>query len=132
MTITDPISDMLTRLRNAIAVKHTVVKLPYSKLKLAILEILSKEGMVSEVNKVGRGIAKSLEVTLKYDENGDSTIHELERISKPSSRVYLKATDIYSPKNRYGFYVISTSKGLMTSKDARKNKLGGEVLLSIW
>jgi small subunit ribosomal protein S8 len=132
MTITDPISDMLTRLRNAIAVKHTVVKLPYSKLKLAILEILSKEGMVSEVNKVGRGIAKSLEVTLKYDENGDSTIHELERISKPSSRVYLKAADIYSPKNRYGFYVISTSKGLMTSKDARKNKLGGEVLLSIW
>lgn len=132
MTITDPISDMLTRLRNAIAVKHTVVKLPYSKLKLAVLEILSKEGMVSEVNKVGRGIAKSLEVTLKYDENGDSTIHELERISKPSSRVYLKATDIYSPKNRYGFYVISTSKGLMTSKDARKNKLGGEVLLSIW
>lgn len=132
MIITDPISDMLTRLRNAIAVKHTVVKLPYSKLKLAVLDVLLKEGMLSEVNKVGRGISKSLEVTLKYDESGDSVIHELERISKPSNRVYVKATDIYSPKNRYGFYVISTSRGLMTSKDARKNKLGGEVLLSIW
>lgn len=132
MTITDPISDMLTRLRNAIAVKHTIVKLPYSKLKLAILEILSKEGMITEVNKVGRGVAKSLEVTLGYDANGDSLIHELERISKPSNRVYKKATEIYSPKNRYGFYIISTSKGLMTSKDTRKNKLGGEVLLSIW
>lgn len=132
MTITDPISDMLTRLRNAIAVKHTIVKLPYSKLKLAILEILSKEGMITEVNKVGRGVAKSLEVTLGYDANGDSLIHELERISKPSNRVYMKTTEIYSPKNRYGFYIISTSKGLMTSKDTRKNKLGGEVLLSIW
>ena len=132
MTITDPISDMLTRLRNAIAVKHTVVKLPYSKLKLAVLEILSKEGVISEVNKVGRGVAKSLEVTLKYDDNGMPLIHELERFSKPSIRVYLKANEIYSPKNRYGFYVISTSKGLMTSKDARKNHLGGEVLLSIW
>jgi small subunit ribosomal protein S8 len=131
MTITDPISDMLTRLRNAIAVKHTNTKLPYSKLKLAILEILSKEGMVGEVSKVGRGTTKSLEVLLKYDD-GQSVIHELERISKPSNRVYLKATDIYSPKNRYGFYIISTSKGLMTSKDARKNHLGGEVLLSIW
>ncbi len=132
MTITDPISDMLTRLRNAIAVKHTIVKLPYSKLKLAILEILSKEGMITEVNKVGRGVAKSLEVTLGYDANGDPLVHELERISKPSNRVYMKATEIYSPKNRYGFYIISTSKGLMTSKDTRKNKLGGEVLLSIW
>lgn len=131
MTITDPISDMLTRLRNAIAVKHTNTKLPYSKLKLAILEILSKEGMVGEVSKVGRGTTKSLEVILKYDD-GQSVIHEIERISKPSNRIYLKATDIYSPKNRYGFYIISTSKGLMTSKDARKNHLGGEVLLSIW
>ncbi|MCX6737207.1 MAG: 30S ribosomal protein S8 [Candidatus Parcubacteria bacterium] len=131
MTITDPISDMLTRLRNAIAVKHTNTKLPYSKLKLAILEILAKEGMVGEVSKVGRGTTKSLEVTLKYDD-GQSVIHEVERISKPSNRIYLKATDIYSPKNRYGFYIISTSKGLMTSKDARKNHLGGEVLLSIW
>ncbi|MFZ2414394.1 MAG: 30S ribosomal protein S8 [Minisyncoccia bacterium] len=131
MTITDPISDMLTRLRNAIAVKHTNTKLPYSKLKLAILDILSKEGMIGEVSKVGRGTTKSLEVILKY-ENGQPVIHEVERISKPSNRVYLKATDIYSPKNRYGFYIISTSKGLMTSKDARKNHLGGEVLLSIW
>jgi small subunit ribosomal protein S8 len=131
MTITDPISDMLTRLRNAIAVKHTNTKLPYSKLKLAILEILAKEGMVGEVSKVGRGTTKSLEITLKYDD-GQSVIHEVERISKPSNRIYLKATDIYSPKNRYGFYIISTSKGLMTSKDARKNHLGGEVLLSIW
>jgi small subunit ribosomal protein S8 len=132
MTITDPISDMLTRLRNAIAVKHTNAKLPYSKLKLAILEILAKESMIGEVSKVGRGTTKSLEIVLKYDDNNSSVIHELERISKPSNRVYLKATDIYSPKNRYGFYIISTSKGLMTSKDARKNHLGGEVLLSIW
>jgi small subunit ribosomal protein S8 len=87
--------------------------------------------MIGEVSKVGRGTTKSLEVILKY-ENGQPVIHEVERISKPSNRVYLKATDIYSTKNRYGFYIISTSKGLMTSKDARKNHLGGEVLLSIW
>lgn len=130
--MTDPISDMLTRIRNAQAVKKTTVIIPFSKLKWAILEVLKKQGFIKEIEKVGRSNKKIIEVNLKYRKDGSPRITILKRISKSSRRAYVNAKKIWFFKQGFGISVITTSKGIMTDKEARKEKLGGEVLLEIY
>ncbi len=129
--MTDPISDMLNRIRNAQAVLKETVNIPFSNLKYEIAKILKKEGFVEKVEKKGRKTKRMIEITLKY-ENKTSVISGLARISKPGQRVYFKAKKIKRVKEGYGIAIISTSKGLMVDKEARKEKLGGEVICKIW
>lgn len=128
MVTTDPIADMLTRIRNANQNKSNEVSIPVSKLKLEIANILNNEGFISNV-KVADG---TMTLTLKYTDKKERVITGLKRISKPGLRVYAKADEIPSVLNGFGIAIISTSKGLMTDKEARKQKLGGEVMAYIW
>lgn len=129
--MTDPISDMLTRIRNAQAVSHETVSIPFSKLKLNLAEILKKSGVVGEVSVQGKKIDKIIKIKLKY-ENGKSIISNLKRISKQGQRIYIKKSDLRPIRQGYGLAIISTSQGLMTNTEARKKGLGGEVLCEIW
>jgi small subunit ribosomal protein S8 len=129
--MTDPISDMLNRIRNAQAVFHPTVEIPFSNLKYEIAKILAKNGFIEKVEKKRRKVKKSIEITLKY-ENKTPAISGLKRISKPGQRIYSDFRKIKKVKGGYGIAIISTSKGLMTDKEARKQKLGGEVLCEIW
>jgi len=130
--MTDPISDMLTRIRNAQAVKKTTVNVPFSKLKWAILEVLKQYGFIKDIEKVGRGNKKIIEVNLKYRKDDSPRISLLKRISKPSRRTYVNTKEIWSFKRGLGIRILSTPKGVMSDKEARKEKLGGEVLLEIY
>lgn len=127
----DPISDMLTRIRNAQAVLHQTVSIPFSKFKLNLAKALEKEGYIGEVLIQGRRIRKVIEIKLKYEE-GKPLIRELKRISKPGQRIYLKKDKIRSVRQGYGLSIISTSQGLINDKEARKRGLGGEVICEIW
>ena len=132
MNITDPIADMLTRIRNANTSKHKIVDVPASKLKLGIAQILLDEGYIKafeEINEDAQGIIR---ITLKYDENGTRVIDGLKRISKPGLRVYASKEDLPKVLNGLGIAIISTSKGLKTDKQARELGVGGEVLAYIW
>lgn len=129
--MTDPISDMLTVIRNAQAVLHPTVEIPFSNLKYELAKILQKQGFIEQIEKKGKKTKRFIEITLKYD-NKRSVISGIRRISKPGQRIYLSALKIKKIKGGYGMSIISTSRGLMTDKEARKNKLGGEVLCAIW
>ncbi len=122
---------MLNRIRNAQAVLHPQVEMPYSDLKYGIAKLLEKKGLIGKVVKAGKKEKKSIEITLKY-ENKVGIISGLKRVSKPGQRIYLPAKKIRPVKGGYGLAIISTSKGLMTGKEAKKQKLGGEVLCEIW
>jgi len=128
---TDPITDMLNRIRNAQAVGKTEVLLPLSNLKNEIAAILVKKGFLGEVKKTAKGKSKILKISLKYD-NGISAMEGFKRISKPGQRIYAGVHDIKKVRGGFGVSIISTPKGLMTNNEARKAKLGGEVLLEIW
>jgi small subunit ribosomal protein S8 len=128
--MTDPIADMLTRIRNAQMAKRPTVEMPLSKLKLKLAEILKTEGYISDFEQKD-GIQKSLLLKLKYDGKTPVITH-IKRESKPGHRIYRKADELPIILNDYGFAIISTSKGLMTSKDARRAGLGGEVICSIY
>ncbi len=128
---TDPISDMLTRIRNASVVKKHQVALPSSKMKFAIAKILQKEGYVGGVEETVNGVMKTLTIELKY-ENGLSVIHKITRISKPGGRVYAKNDGLPKVLSDLGIAIVSTPNGLMTNKEARKRKLGGEVICEIF
>lgn len=132
--MTDPISDMLTHIRNAQAVGHSTVDIPFSKIKLALAEILVKEGFIKKVEKKGRGANRRLEIGLLYEDKKNTIpkINQLKRISKSGKREYVRAKDIRFVLGGRGISVISTSKGLMTGKEARKKRLGGEILCEIW
>jgi len=127
----DPVADTLTRIRNAQAVSHQTVVIPFSKLKFNLAKILEKEGLVNEITTRGRKVRKVIEIKLKY-EKGMPAISGLKRISKPGQRIYLKRKELRPVKQGYGLAIISTSVGLMTNKEARKRGLGGEVLCEIW
>lgn len=127
----DPITDMLNRIRNAQAVLKTQVSLPFSNLKYEIAKILEKEAFIKKVEKKGKKNKKTIEIILKYDDKTPA-ISGLKRISKPGQRIYLPAKKIKKVKGGYGIAIISTSKGLMTDKEARKQKVGGEVLCEVW
>lgn len=122
----DPISDMLTRIRNSQKAEHKSVVMPLSKIKFEIAKILKKESYISDFS--ARSGKKLLEIDLK----SPAVINEIKRVSKPGQRFYVKADKIKQVKSGYGISVISTSKGLMTNKEAKKSGLGGEVLLEIW
>ena len=131
MVVTDPIADMLTRIRNALTAKHETVEVPASKMKKAIADILLNEGYISNVELKEDGVQGSIVVTLKYSKEGN-VISGLKRISKPGLRVYAKSNEIPKVLNGLGVAILSTSKGVMTDKEARANNLGGEVLAFIW
>ena len=131
MTVSDPIADALTRIRNAKIVKHEQVSMPSSNLKVELVKVLQKEGYVDSYTVEEKDGFKVLNITLKYN-NGQSVISGLQRISKPGLRVYSKAKNMPRVFDGMGIAVISTSKGLMTEKAARANKLGGEVLCYVW
>ena len=131
MVVTDPIADMLTRIRNALTSKHADVKIPTSKVKSAIADILLEEGYITAVEKVEDGVNSYLNITLKYGA-GRSVINGLKRVSKPGLRVYANCEDLPKVLGGLGIAIISTSKGIMTDKQARNANVGGEVMAYIW
>ena len=132
MTMTDPIADMLTRLRNANSAYHDSVSMPHSKLKVAIAEILQREGYIAGYRSEPGEKHKNLVVELKYGRNRERSIAGLRRVSKPGLRVYAKSTDLPSVLGGLGVAIISTSGGLQTDRQAKRNGVGGEVLAYVW
>ena len=133
MTTSDPIADMLTRIRNANTAKHDTVDVPSSKMKLAIAEILLKEGYIKKYEVVDEGSYKTIKITLKYGEDKDEKIISgLKRISKPGLRVYAGKDELPRVLGGLGVAIISTNNGVLTDKEARKAGVGGEVLCFIW
>lgn len=130
--MTDPIADMLTRIRNAQAVRKTTVVVPYSKVKYSLAMILQHERFVSGVEVIEEAGYRALELKLRYLQDGVSAIRSLKRISKPGRRVYAQKKTLPYVQNNFGFAVISTSHGLMTNKEARQKNLGGEVICEIY
>ena len=129
---TDPIADMLTRIRNANIVSHPEVEMPSSKLKVELAKVLKEEGYITDYYEKEIGKFKVLVITLKYDETNKPVISNLKRISKTGLRVYSKAKDLPQVFGGLGIAIISTSKGLMTDRKARKENVGGEVLCYVW
>ena len=132
MSMTDPIADMLTRIRNASMVGHPSVEMPSSKLKVELAKLLKEEGFITDYEVKDAGKFKVLSVTLKYDAKHKPIISKLERISKPGLRSYSKAKNLPQVLGGMGIAIISTSKGLMTDRKARKENIGGEVLCYVY
>ena len=133
MMTSDPIADMLTRIRNANTAKHDTVDVPSSKMKLAIADILVKEGYIAKYDIVEDGSFKNIRITLKYGaDKNEKIISGLKRISKPGLRVYANTEELPQVLNGLGIAIISTNKGVMTDKEARKANVGGEVLAFVW
>ncbi len=124
----DPISDMLTRIRNAQSAGHETVGVSLSKIKFEIAKILKREKYIDDYKRSGKGVDKVLEISLK----SPAAIQEIKRVSKPGQRIYAKALELKQVKNGHGISIVSTPKGLMTSKEARRARLGGEILFEIW
>lgn len=127
----DPIANLLTTIKNAQAVKKQTVTVPFSNLKFELLEILKREGYIENYKKKGRPPKRRIIINLEYH-NNEPVIHGVKLISKPSRRIYLKRKKLYLPKSGYGLLILSTSKGLMSSKEAKRNNLGGEIICEIW
>ena len=132
MSVTDPIADLLTRIRNANQMRYNEVVVPSSKMKLEIVEILKNEGYIASYKIDKNEVQDNVIITLKYGKNKERVISGLKRISKPGLRVYAKAEEVPTVLNGLGISIVSTSKGIMTGKEARKQNLGGEVLAYIW
>jgi small subunit ribosomal protein S8 len=130
--MTDPIADMLTRIRNANQMRYKEVEVPASKIKISIAEILKNEGYVADYKIKKNNVQDIIVLNLKYGQNKERVITGLKRISKPGLRVYAKAEELPRVLNGLGIAIISTSKGLMVDREARKESLGGEVLAYIW
>ncbi len=131
MVSTDPISDMLTRIRNAIAVNKTEVKAPYSKIKHSVAELLKANSFITDVAVEGEGIAKQIVITIN-EQSTNARITEIQRISRPGRRLYTPASKIPIVKRGRGIIIMSTSKGLMTGEDAKKSSLGGELICKVY
>ncbi|GAA1193355.1 small subunit ribosomal protein S8 [Brevibacterium paucivorans] len=132
MTMTDPIADMLTRLRNANSAYHEDVSMPYSKLKSNIAEILKAEGYIADYRVEDAQVGKSLQLDLKFGPNRERSIAGIKRVSKPGLRVYAKSTALPKVLGGLGIAILSTSSGLLTDKQAAKKGVGGEVLAYVW
>jgi small subunit ribosomal protein S8 len=130
--MTDPIADMLTRIRNAIAANHPRVDIPGSKLKMEVARILKEEGYINNYTTKGEGIKYMIRIFLRYDAKGTSSITHLSRVSRPGRRVYVGAGEIPKVLGGYGVNIISTSQGLMSGKKARKENIGGEILAVVY
>lgn len=132
MTMTDPIADMLTRLRNANSAHHDSVSMPYSKLKAAIADILVSEGYISTTGVEDARVGQTLTLTLKYGSRRERAIEGLQRVSKPGLRVYAKSTNLPKVRGGLGVAILSTSSGLLTDRQAADKGVGGEVLAYVW
>ena len=132
MAITDPIADMLTRIRNGAKAKFNSVDIPGSQLKVELAKILKNEGFIRNYKFLKDGKQGILRVYLKYGSGQSNVVYQLKRVSKPSRRVYVKSKDIKPVYNGMGIAILSTSKGVMTDKKARQEKVGGELLCHIW
>jgi small subunit ribosomal protein S8 len=132
MTMTDPVADFLTRLRNANSAYHETVSLPYSKLKANIAEILKSEGYVASIKVEDAEVGKTLTVDLKYGPNRERSLAGIKRVSKPGLRVYAKSTELPRVLGGLGIAILSTSSGLLTDRQAAKKGVGGEVLAYVW
>lgn len=130
--MTDPIADMLTRIRNAIAAGHTRVDIPGSKLKMEVARILKEEGYINSFSTKGEGIKYMIRVFLRYDAKGTSSITHLARVSRPGRRVYVGSGEIPKVLGGYGVNIVSTSQGLMSGKAARIANVGGEILAEVY
>lgn len=131
MIMTDPIADMLTRIRNGLQARHETVDMPANKEKIAIAKILKDEGFITDYTVTG-DVKKTITITLKYGQNGEKVISGLKRISKPGLRAYAKVDAIPRVLNGLGIAIISTSEGVMTDREARAKHVGGEVLAYVW
>ena len=132
MTMTDPVADMLTRLRNANSAYHDTVSMPYSKLKARIADILKAEGHIADWSEEPARVGKTLTLSLKFGSNRERSIAGVRRISKPGLRVYAKSTELPRVFGGLGIAILSTSSGLLTDKQAGKKGVGGEVLAYVW
>lgn len=132
INVTDPIADMLTRIRNAQTVRKETVSIPASAMKKSIAEILKDEGFIANFEEQENGSIRNIIITLKYGPRGEKVISGLKRISTPGLRVYANASDLPKVLGGLGIAIISTSKGVMTDKNARKQNIGGEVLAYVW
>lgn len=130
--MTDPIADLLTRIRNGLTAKKEYVEVPASKMKLAIANIMEQEGYVAKVETIEGEVQGTIKITLKYAGKNEKVITGLKRISKPGLRIYAEVNNIPKVLNGMGIAILSTSKGIMTDKEARANHVGGEVLAYIW
>lgn len=128
----DTIADMLTRMRNALAVNHKTVEMPASKMKKAIADVLVSEGYILGTEIVEDGAKKTMKITLKYGPNNEKVIQGLKRISKPGLRVYSNADELPKVLNGLGVAIVSTNKGVMSDKEARRQNVGGEVIAFVW
>jgi len=132
MAMTDPIADMLTRIRNAGMAKHQKLDVPSSNVKVAIAEVLKELGYIKNFKMISDDLQGILRVYLKYDENNNNVIHEISRVSTPGRRIYVRCADIPSVKNGLGAAILSTSKGVMDDVAAREAAVGGEVICTVW
>ena len=132
MSMTDPVADMLTRIRNALRASHEIVNIPSSKLKINLANVLKSEGYIKNLRIISDGQHRYIRLFLKFDKDGVPIIEGLKRISKPSCRVYAGYDEIPEVLNGYGVNIVSTSKGIMTDREARKQKVGGEILCAVW
>ncbi|HYP27920.1 MAG TPA: 30S ribosomal protein S8 [Blastocatellia bacterium] len=130
--MTDPIADMLTRVRNAYAAKHQKVDVPVSSIKLEIARILKEEGFINNYKVIGDGPRRNIRVYLRYGPKGEMVMSKMDRVSKPGCRVYVNSTNIPKVLGGIGVNILSTSRGLMTDKRARREKVGGEILCRIY
>jgi small subunit ribosomal protein S8 len=129
--MTDPIADMLTRIRNAVRVERPHVDIPLSRVKLGLAEVLKREGYIWDYQEVEGQPVKQLRIELKYGPNGEKVIQSIRRVSKPGRRVYSKCTELRPVLNGLGISILSTSKGMVSDREARQQKLGGEVLCEV-
>lgn len=132
MSMSDPLADMLTRIRNARMAKYDTLEMPSSKLKKGVAAILKKEGYIEEFEEMADNKQGILKIGLRYDQHTNCVITGLKRVSKPGCRVYVKSDNIPSVMSGLGISILSTSKGILTDRDARKEGVGGEVLCSVW
>lgn len=130
--MTDPIADMLTRIRNAVRVERPVVEMPLSKVKRGLAEVLKREGYIWDFEELEAAPARQLRLHLKYGPNGERLIRHIKRVSKPGRRVYSRADTLRPVLNGLGISIISTSRGVVSDREARQRRLGGEVLCELW
>ena len=130
--MTDPIADMLTRIRNAVRIERPNVEMPLSKVKRGLADVLKREGYIWDWQEVEEQPVNQLRIELKYGPNGERVIQKIQRISKPGCRVYRKARDLKPVLNGLGIRILSTSRGVVSDREARQRKLGGEVLCEVW
>jgi small subunit ribosomal protein S8 len=132
MSMTDPIADMLTRIRNAQSAHHDEAHVPHSRLKEAVAGVLKEEGYIADFRAVGSGVTKALQISLRYTEAGVPVVSGLKRVSRPGRRAYFGAGEIPRVLDGLGICILSTSHGVLSDREARRQKVGGEVLCDIW